>query len=462
MVRGLRVLVATLLIGAALPVAAAAGHDGHGSEPHPGAWILVDADTGAVLSAHNIHEALPPASVVKVMTALVALEQAPLESEVTISAEAAGRPARRIAMVEGQVWPLDDALASMLIVSANDAAYAIAESVSGDLESFAADAQRIGARYGMQDSVLRDPAGLDDDTFAHDGGSRFSAYDLAIAARNLLEIPELAQYPPMETYEFVGPDGIQHRLLGQNLLIGTYDGATGLKTGSTDLAGNTLIASAERDGRTMIAVVLNDVDTYGTATRLLDEGFASEAGAAGIGEVLPAPAVTTRDARTTFLNALPAALEPLAGASFAAAVSGYEPVTPDPAPAAAQDTGTGSAGSGDGSGSGVNNDSGTGSGAASPWLWVLVAALGVGLFFLITRRRSVLARRRARDARRHELAEAKRRGTVHIVEAAGGPPAGERVRKHPSMRTAPGRSSKGVSPKGVSSGGRQPRVDTPG
>ncbi|MCZ7528944.1 MAG: serine hydrolase [Acidimicrobiia bacterium] len=446
MVRGLRVLVAALLIGAALPVAAAGAHDGHGAGPHPGAWILVDADTGAVLSAHNIHEALPPASVVKVMTALVALEQAPLDSDVTVSAEAAGRPARRIAMVEGQVWPLGDALASMLIVSANDAAYAVAESVSGDLDSFAADAQRIGARYGMQDSVLRDPAGLDDDTFAHDGGSRFSAYDLAIAARNLLEVPELAQFPPMETYEFIGPDGIQHRLLGQNLLIGTYDGATGLKTGSTDLAGNTLIASAEREGRTMIAVVLNDVDTYGTATRLLDEGFTSEPGAAGTGEQLPAPAVTTRDARSAFLDALPAPLEPLAAASFAAAISGYEPVASEPgSTTASADAGTGSEGSaGDGD-----------SGVDSPWLWALVAALAVGLFFIVSRRRSVLARRRVRDARRRELAEARRRGTVHIVESAGGPPAGERVRKHPSMRSPSQRSSNG----GTSNGGK-PRVDT--
>lgn len=441
MVRGLKALVATLMLSAALPVAAAGAHEGHGAGPHPGAWILVDADTGAVLDAHNIHEALPPASVVKVMTALVALEKAPLDSEVTVSAEAAGRPARRIAMLEGQVWPLEDALASMLIVSANDAAYAIAESVSGDLDTFAADAQRIGARYGMQDSVLRDPAGLDDDTFAHDGGSSFSAYDLAIAARNLLEVPELAQFPPMETYEFVGPDGARHRLLGQNLLIGTYDGATGLKTGSTDLAGNTLIASAERDGRTMIAVVLNDPDTYGTATRLLDKGFASEPGATGTGEPLPAPAVTTSDARSTFLSALPASLDSLAAASFAAATSGYEPVAPDAGTAAdPPSTGAGSDGSP------------TGNGIAAPWLWVLVGILAVCLFFIVSRRRTVLARRRARDSRRRELAEARRRGTLHIVESAGGTPAGERVRKHPSMR----------SPSGRTSNGGKPKVDSPG
>lgn len=433
MIRGIRVFVASLLLFSALPAAVAAAHDGHDADPHPAAWILVDADSGAVLSAHNIHEALPPASIIKVMTALVALEQVPLASEITVSAEAASRPARRIAMEEGQVWPLDDALASMLIVSANDAAWAVAEGVSGDLDTFARDAQRTGERYGMQDSTFVDPAGLDDGVYSVGDGSLFSAYDLAIAARNFLAVPELAQFPPLETYEFTGPDGVPHRLLGQNTLTGTYDGATGLKTGSTDRAGNTFIATAERDGRTMIAVVLNTADPYGHATRLLDQGFATEPGAAGTGDDLPAVAVTTHDTRTTFLDGVGPSLQPLVEAAFAAAVRGYE-WTPPVVASGADNTATENGTTGRSAGEGNADD-----GFGATWLWVLVVVGSAILFLLVARRRSVLARRRLREARRRELADAARRGTIHVVQSAGGEPAGERVRKHPSMRPRGGR-----------------------
>lgn len=432
MLSGSRALAASLLLFAALPTATAAAHDGHDADVHPEAWILVDADSGAVLSAHNDHEALPPASVVKVMTALVALEEAPLDSEITVSADAASRPARRIAMREGQVWPLEDALASMLIVSANDAAWAVAEGVSGDLDSFADDAERIGERYGMQDSTFADPAGLDDGVYSHGEGSRFSAYDLAIAARNFLAVPELAQLPPLPTYEFTGPDGVPHRLLGQNTLIGTYDGATGLKTGSTERAGHTFIATAERDGRTMIAVVMGTADPYGHAARLLDQGFATEPAAEGIGETLPAVAVTTHDMRSAFLGGAPPTLRPLVEAAFAASVRGYEWVQP-PTPTAEQ-------GVDDPDGAGATvQDSNADDGAGAPWVWILVGAAGSLLFLLLARRRSVMARRRLREARRRELAEAARRGTIHVVQSAGGQSEGERVRKHPSMRGRDGR-----------------------
>ncbi|HVW33674.1 MAG TPA: hypothetical protein VHL53_14135 [Acidimicrobiia bacterium] len=250
------------------------------------AWILVDADTGRVLDAFDEHEALPPASTTKLMTALVATEKLSKEATFPIRPDAAAQPAMRIGMVAGEVWSFDAALHSLMMVSANDAAYALAEAASGSLEAFGNDANAAAVRYGMVDSHFADPAGFDD-AAAFGGGSRMSAYDLAIAARNVLAVPELTGMAALTQYRFDGPDGKPHVLYNHNKLLGRYAGATGLKTGYTALAGHTFVGTATRDGRTMIAVVLNSDDTYGVAGRLMDKGFATPADAPGLAATLP-------------------------------------------------------------------------------------------------------------------------------------------------------------------------------
>ena len=255
--------------------------------PYPAkAWILADADTGKVLDAFDEHEALPPASTTKLMTALVATEKLPADATFTIGANAAAQPAMRIGMVAGERWTFDAALHSLMLVSANDAAYALAEAASGNLSTFADDANGAAARFGMVDSHFADPAGFDD-AAAFGGGSRVSAYDLAIAARNVLSVPALAAMAGTTKYTFDGPDGHAHVLYNHDKLLARYAGATGLKTGYTALAGHTFVGTATRDGRTMIAVVLNSDDTYGVASKLMDKGFATPADAPGLGPVLP-------------------------------------------------------------------------------------------------------------------------------------------------------------------------------
>ena len=249
------------------------------------AWILADADTGKVLDAFNEHEALPPASTQKVMTALVAVEKLGRDTTFTVGTTAAAQAAMRIGMVAGQQWPLDQALHSLMMVSANDAAYALAEAASGNVEAFANDMNAAAARFGMVDSRVADPAGFDG-AEGYNGGSRVSAYDLAIAARNFLAVPELTTIVGLREYRFDGPDG-PHLLYNHNKLLSRYPGATGLKTGYTSLAGSTFVGTATRDGRTMIAVVLNTTNMYGIAGALLDKGFATPAGAPGLGATLP-------------------------------------------------------------------------------------------------------------------------------------------------------------------------------
>jgi D-alanyl-D-alanine carboxypeptidase (penicillin-binding protein 5/6) len=250
------------------------------------AWILVDADTGKVLDAFNEHEALPPASTQKIMTALVAAEKLPSDATFTVGAVAAAQAAMRIGMVAGQQWSLDQALHSLMMVSANDAAYALAEAASGTVEAFAADMNAAAARYGMVDSRFSDPAGFDG-LEGYNGGSRISAHDLAIAARNFLAVPELTAIVALREYRFDGPDGQPHVLFNHNKLLARYPGSTGLKTGYTSLAGSTFVGTATRDGRTMIAVVMNTTNIYGIASALLDKGFATPADAPGLGEPLP-------------------------------------------------------------------------------------------------------------------------------------------------------------------------------
>ena len=254
----------------------------------PKAWILVDADRGVVLDAGNEHEPLPPASLTKLLTALVAASKLTPTDTMTVSARAAGEPAHKISMQEGQVWNFQDALYSLLLSSANDAAAAIGERVSGSLEEFSLAMQKAGTQLGLQDSpVLHDPAGLDDN-FSVDGGNLLSARDLAIVMRAVLNQPLLAQVDATPVYEFTGPDGVHHKLGNHNQLLRTYPGTVGGKTGYTSKSGQDLVAAARRNGRTMIAVVMGAPNLWKNTTDLLDQGFASPVDSTGTGDVLPA------------------------------------------------------------------------------------------------------------------------------------------------------------------------------
>src|SRR6202040_2869973 len=137
---------------------------------------------------------------------------------------------------------------------------------------FAATAANLGF---ADDPVLNDPAGLDGPQGV-EGGNLVSARDLAMATRALLTQPTLAPIVATPIYYFTGPDGFHHRLTNHNkLFLTTYAGGIGVKTGYTRRAGHCLIAAARRDGRTMIAVVMNSGNPTQAAKDLLDKGFAT-------------------------------------------------------------------------------------------------------------------------------------------------------------------------------------------
>jgi D-alanyl-D-alanine carboxypeptidase len=269
-------LAVPALAGASPPTQATTTPTTAPPPPPPKSYVLVDANTGAVLAASADRDPRPPASLTKVLTALAASATLPHDGTLTISARAAAQPANKVGAKAGEVWPINDAMHVMLMQSANDLALAFAEAVGGTAEGFQEVLTRTSAAIGMQDSqTWNDPAGLDDEESVG-GGNLVSARDLAIAGRAMIADPWLSPISAKPRYKFTAPDGVVHDATNHNkLVLGRYPGAIGGKTGYTKKSGNSLLASAQRNGRTMVAVVMDTKDAYGFTSSLFDRGFAT-------------------------------------------------------------------------------------------------------------------------------------------------------------------------------------------
>jgi D-alanyl-D-alanine carboxypeptidase (penicillin-binding protein 5/6) len=427
----------------------------------PTSYIVVDADTGEVLAAQDEHVPVRPASTVKLMTALTAIERLALDAPVKVSELAAAQPASRISMVAGEEWPFVDALASLLMVSANDAAYAIAETVSGSLEGFAEEQAATARRYGMRDSTFADPAGLDDEQ-SFGGGPFMSVYDIAIAGRNALAVPQIAWFSALVEHRFVDPAGRERHLVNHNMMLpgntNGYDGANGLKPGYTEQAGRTLAASATRNGRTLIAVVVGTYDVYGWAAQLLDAAFA-DTNATGTGARLPPVRVSPFDQRVGDREAFLA----LAGLGASSETFAAAPTTTTPAEAAAVSgttavptTAVVAQGDDGGRTTEAAGAASTPGGEATSEGWrdllsvrnAVIAGVVLLVILIVLRRRAVRRRRARRLAQRRRVAAAMRRGSLPVVDGryrAGlrvGPPVESHVRIHPVQRPQGSRSQR--------------------
>lgn len=238
--------------------------------------VLMDAETGTVLYAKNAHEALPPASVTKIMTLLLVAESIDNGSinpddKVTVSANAASMGGSQVFIKEGEEFTVEELLKCAVIASANDAAVALAELIAGSEESFADMMNERAVELGMKNSTFENATGLDDTVTKH----LTSAYDIALMSR------ELIKHPIILKYSNVWQDSIRDGefvLTNTNRLVRYYSGCTGLKTGSTDKAGFCVSATAERDGMHLIAVIMGSPtreERNNAARALLDYGFAS-------------------------------------------------------------------------------------------------------------------------------------------------------------------------------------------
>lgn len=223
------------------------------------------------------------------LTAMIAVDWLPANATVPIGPAAANVYPDRVGMKMGQVWPLDITMHALLISSANDAAYALAQRVSGSVTAFGPTMRYAAAEIGMKDHpVLHDPAGLDG-TEGIDGGNLISAWDLAVAARDMMAEPYLAAIAGSKQYDFTGPDHVVYSLANFNdAFLDSYPGAIGVKTGLTDRAGFCVAEEAERGGRRMLAVVLDGTNSEQSATLLLDVGFSVTMSEERADPVLPA------------------------------------------------------------------------------------------------------------------------------------------------------------------------------
>lgn len=238
--------------------------------------LLMDVATGTVLYAKNADQALPPASVTKIMTLLLFMEEVDkgnisLDEEISVSEYAASMGGSQVYLEPGEKLNAEEMLKCVIIASANDAAVALAEKVAGSEEAFVNRMNERAAELGMENTHFENVTGLDDDTTKH----LTSAYDIALMSRELLKHETIIKYST------IWMDTIRNGSFGltnTNRLIRFYDGATGLKTGSTSKAGFCMSATAKRDSLHLIAVIMG-ADTRDirneAAKQLLDYGFAN-------------------------------------------------------------------------------------------------------------------------------------------------------------------------------------------
>lgn len=278
-------LALVLAVGSLLPV--------YGEETDPltlesKSAVLMDAATGTVLYEKNSHEAMPPASVTKIMTMLLIYEaeeagQFKWEDSVQVSEHAAGMGGSQVFLEPGETQTAADMTKCIAIASANDAAVAMAEFVAGSEEAFVERMNKKAEELGMKETHFVNACGLDVD------GHETSAYDIALMSRELM-----SRFPEIQEYTTTWQDTIVHKtrkgesefgLTNTNKLIKWYEGATGLKTGSTGKALYCLSGTAERNGLHLIGVVMAAPDfkvRFQETMKLLDYGFANYSAQKGL------------------------------------------------------------------------------------------------------------------------------------------------------------------------------------
>lgn len=239
------------------------------------AQILMEATTGEIIYANNENSRLLPASVTKVMTLLLLMEkidsgQLRYEDTVTCSTQASKMGGSQIWFKEGESLTIDEALKCICVVSANDVSYAVAELVGGSHENFVQMMNNKAKELGMENTQFMNAHGIDEE------GHYTSAKDIAIMSKELI-----TKHPNIQKYTTIWMDTIRGGTFGlsnTNKLLKTYNGITGLKTGSTSAAGFNLSATATRDGLSLIAVVLKAPSSAirnEEVTSLLNYGFSS-------------------------------------------------------------------------------------------------------------------------------------------------------------------------------------------
>ena len=240
------------------------------------AVVLMCNDTKEVLYSYNDKEHLSPASVTKIMTILLVLEaleakKIKLSDKVTASENAVAMGGSQIWLEKGETMTVEELLKAVVIASANDACTALAEYVGGSVQGFVKMMNERAGELGCENTNFENSNGLDDTAKNHYS----CAYDLALISAEVMKHKEIVKY---STVWLDSLRGGKTELNNTNKLVNTYNGITGLKTGTTSNAGFCIAATASREGLNLVAVVLGSETSdkrFDTATNLLDFGFAN-------------------------------------------------------------------------------------------------------------------------------------------------------------------------------------------
>lgn len=333
---------ATVVGGPALAASGVVTNLGAGATAPPDvydvSYVIADLDSGEILAAKAPHAWLRPASTLKTLTALTLLPRLDPGRKVMATADAQAAAGTRVGIIAGNAYPVSDLVDAMLMFSANDAVYTLADAAGGYDRTIAmmnAKAKQIGAF----DTVTVDPSGLDD------GNQRSSAYDLALIGRAAMKLPLFRQTVVKRTATFPGGTDPTHKvwpafqIYNINPLLTHYPGAIGVKPGRTDRAQHTFIGAATRGGRSLIVAQMGSVTgAWQPTAALLDWGFANANKVAPVGRLVDpgvavAPSIANRpslgpDTATTAPSAPPSTATrepgPLAMAAGGADSSGQK------------------------------------------------------------------------------------------------------------------------------------------
>lgn len=225
------------------------------------AVYAIDLSSMTVLYEKDSQKVLHPASTSKMMTALVALDTFNLDEELLVGKEATVS-GNKLALKEGNSMTVQDLLAALLIFSANDSAYVLANHDELGLDNFVNKMNQKANDLGLTQTHFVNPAGFDDP------GQTSTARDLTIIARELLRHQQLKELVAMQHQQISGPNW-SYDLYNSNQLLGQIQGVTGVKTGTTQLAGEVLVTLIERDGHQILITLMNSQDRYQDTSKLI-------------------------------------------------------------------------------------------------------------------------------------------------------------------------------------------------
>lgn len=262
------VLLAGMEAGAGGKAAFADHRAAHPPEVSARAAALIDVESGRILYSKNGDTPMLIASLTKIMTAIVAIEQGNLADMVKVSRRAYGKEGSSLYLRLGEEMTLENMLYGLMLRSGNDAAVAIAEHIGGTEEGFVFLMNRKAEELGLHNTQFRNPHGLDAD------GHFSTANDLAKLTAYALKHPVFREIVRTETKTAPNPnEPWDYRWRNKNKMLRLYEGADGVKTGYTRAAGRSLVSSATRNGQQLAAVTINAPNDWADHARLLDYGF---------------------------------------------------------------------------------------------------------------------------------------------------------------------------------------------